>query len=276
MTDRYAIVGHPVAHSKSPQIHALFARETHQDMSYERLLAPVDGFHGAMEAFRRSGAKGGNVTLPFKLEAFTYANDLTERARLAGAVNTLRFDGDRILGDNTDGIGLCADLAKNQQVVLTGARILILGAGGAARGVVGPLLAARPAQLAITNRTHSRAEEVADAFAAMSESTVTPLTLAELPTQRFDLIINATSASLAKDLPPVPVSCFDDGALAYDMMYGVGQTPFMLLAATAGARTADGLGMLVEQAAEAFHVWRGVRPSTGPVIAHLREQLRQA
>lgn len=276
MTDRYAIVGHPVAHSKSPQIHALFARETGQDMSYERLLAPVDDFRNAIEIFRQSGAKGANVTLPFKLEAFRYASELSERSRLAGAVNTLRFDDEAIWGDNTDGIGLCDDLTKNLRVVLTGARILIIGAGGAARGVVGPLLTAEPSQLAITNRTHARAEEIADAFAAVGKTQVAALSLAQLPAQRFDLVINATSASLAEDLPPVPVSCFGEAALAYDMMYGIGQTPFLALAEKAGARTADGLGMLVEQAAESFHIWRGVRPATAPVIERLRADLRTA
>jgi shikimate dehydrogenase len=276
MTDRYAIVGHPVAHSKSPQIHALFARETGQDMNYERLLAPLDGFREAIEAFRLSGARGANVTLPFKLDAARYATEVSERARAAGAVNTLRFDADKIIGENTDGVGLCTDLTKNLGVTLAGSRILMIGAGGAARGVIGPLLAAKPKQLAITNRTQSRAEDVAGLFSGSAGASPIALSLQQLPAHRFDLIINATSASLAESLPPVPVSCFDEGAFAYDMMYGIGQTPFLALASSAGAKTADGLGMLVEQAAEAFSIWRGVRPSTAPVINHLRAQLQQA
>lgn len=273
MTDRYAIVGHPVAHSKSPQIHALFARETGQDINYDRLLAPLGGFLDAIEAFRLSGARGANVTLPFKLDAARYATEVSERARVAGAVNTLRFDADKIIGENTDGVGLCTDLKKNFGVTLAGSRILMVGAGGAARGVIGPLLAAEPAQLAITNRTHSRAEEVAGLFANATGTPPVALTLQQLPSHRFDLIINATSASLAESLPPVPVSCFGESTFAYDMMYGVGRTPFMALACSAGARAADGLGMLVEQAAEAFFIWRGIRPSTAPVIDRLRSQL---
>jgi len=268
MTDRYAIIGHPVAHSKSPEIHAMFARETGQDLTYERLLAPLDGFHQAVEQFRLEGARGANVTVPFKLDAFRYASELTVRARLAGAVNTLRFDADRIVGDNTDGVGLCADLVNNLGVVLSGARILMVGAGGAARGVIGPLLAANPAQLVITNRTYQRAEEVARQFDG--DRRPVAMTLQQLPAQRFDVVVNATSASLSDSLPLIPVSCFDAGSLAYDMMYGIGQTPFLTLASQAGARTADGLGMLVEQAAEAFFVWRGVRPATLPVIKQLR------
>ncbi len=244
----------------------MFARETGQDLTYERLLAPLDGFHQVVEQFRRDGARGANVTVPFKLDAFHYAGELTDRARLAGAVNTLRFDADRIVGDNTDGAGLYADLVNNLGVVLSGARILVVGAGGAARGVIGPLLAAKPAQLVITNRTAHRAEEVARQF----DGGPIALTLQQLPAQRFDVVVNATSASLSDSMPPIPVSCFDAGSLAYDMMYGIGQTPFLALASQAGARTADGLGMLVEQAAEAFFVWRGVRPATLPVIQRLR------
>jgi len=272
MTDRYAVIGHPVAHSRSPEIHAAFARATAQAMTYERLLAPLDGFHVAVDAFRASGARGANVTLPFKLEAYRYANELTERARQAGAVNTLKFDGARILGDNTDGVGLCRDIVNNLKVPLVGARILLIGAGGAAHGVIGPLLSAGPQQVAITNRTFSKADEIARHFSSLGP--VKAIRLEDLATENFDILINATSASLAGNLPPVPESCLQPGVLAYDMMYGKGQTPFMALAHAAGARTEDGLGMLVEQAAEAFFVWRGVRPATASVIAQLRAQLR--
>ena len=272
MTDRYAVIGHPIAHSRSPEIHASFARETQQPISYERVLAPLDGFVNTVDEFRKGGGCGANVTLPFKIEAFQYASELTARARQAGAVNTLRFDGTHILGDNTDGIGLCRDIVDNLKVPLAGARILLLGAGGAARGVIGPLLAAAPQSIAISNRTASKAEEVAALFESLGP--VSAITAAELATQRFDIVINATSASLADSLPPVPATCFQPGALAYEMLYGKGQTPFMSLATGAGARAADGLGMLVEQAAEAFLVWRGMRPATAGVLAQLRAQLR--
>lgn len=268
MTDRYAVIGHPVAHSRSPEIHAAFARATGQAIIYERLLAPRDGFYATVETFRASGARGANVTLPFKLEAYQYANELTERARQAGAVNTLKFDGMRILGDNTDGIGLCRDIVDNLKVPLGGARILVIGAGGAARGVIGSLLFAGPQMLAIANRTFSKAEEIANHFSRLGK--VKAIAPTELIGERFDVLINATAASLADDLPALPVTCFQPGALAYDMMYGKGQTSFLALAAGAGARTEDGLGMLVEQAAEAFFVWREVRPATASVLAQLR------
>jgi shikimate dehydrogenase len=268
MTDRYAVIGHPVAHSRSPEIHAAFALETGQAMVYERLLAPLDGFHAAVEAFRAGGACGASVTLPFKLEAYRYANELTERARQAGALNTLKFDGARILGDNTDGVGLCRDIVDNLKVPLSGARILLIGAGGAARGVIGPLLSAGPQRVVITNRTFSKAGEIMKHFSSLGPVEAIPP--GDLTAQRFDILINATSASLADSLPPVPVACFQPGVLAYDMMYGKGHAAFMVLAASAGARTADGLGMLVEQAAEAFFVWRGMRPATFSVLAQLR------
>lgn len=270
MTDRYAVIGHPVAHSRSPEIHASFAHETGQAIIYERLLAPLDGFCAAVEAFRAGGARGANVTLPFKLEAYRYANELSDRARQAGAVNTLKFDGARILGDNTDGVGLCRDIVDNLKVPLAGARVLLIGAGGAARGVIGPLLSAGPQRVTLINRTFSKADEIAKHFSSIGP--VEAVTPRGLTMQRFDILINATSASLAGSLPPVPVECFQPGVLAYDMMYGNGQTPFMALAERAGARTADGLGMLVEQAAEAFFVWRGVRPSTTGVLAQLRSK----
>ncbi len=268
MTDRYVVIGHPIAHSRSPEIHAAFARETGQAMSYQRMLAPLDGFQVTVEAFRASGGRGANVTLPFKLEAFRYANELTERARQAGAVNTLKFHGAQILGDNTDGVGLCKDIVVNLKMPLAGARILVIGAGGAARGVIGPILSAAPQGVAITNRTFSKAVELANHFSNLGP--VSAIRADDLPTRQFDIVINATSASLAGSALLVPALIFRPGALAYDMMYGKSQTPFMVLAASAGARTADGLGMLVEQAAEAFFVWRGVRPATAAVIAQMR------
>jgi len=237
-------------------------------MIYERLLAPLDGFLATVDAFRASGGRGANVTLPFKLEACRYAHQLTERARQAGAVNTLTFDGERIFGDNTDGVGLCRDIVDNLKVPIAGAHILLIGAGGAARGVLGPLLSAGAHLVAIANRTTARADELAKHFSALGPVSV--ISPGELPAQHFDILINATSASIAGELPPVPAACIHPGALAYDMMYGKGETPFMALAASAGARTADGLGMLVEQAAEAFFVWRGVRPATGAVVAQMR------
>ncbi|MDP3420595.1 MAG: shikimate dehydrogenase [Thiobacillus sp.] len=264
MTDRYAVFGHPIAHSKSPQIHAAFARQTVQDMTYEAILAPKDGFADSVAAFIAAGGRGANVTVPFKEEAFRLAGRLSSRAERAGAVNTLRFDADGIFGDNTDGAGLVADLTRNLGCVLAGKRVLLVGAGGAARGVIEPLLAQQPAEVVIANRTVSRAQELAALFGhGVSASGFDAL---DTP---FDLVINATAASLAGELPPLPPRVFTAATLAYDMMYGR-DTPFLDFARSHGAATADGLGMLVEQAAEAFTLWRGVRPDTAPVIAALR------
>jgi shikimate dehydrogenase len=264
MTDRYAVFGHPIAHSKSPLIHAAFARQTGQDMTYEAILAPQDGFADSVAAFVAAGGCGANVTVPFKEAAFKMAQRLSPRAERAGAVNTLSFTADGILGDNTDGAGLVADLTRNLHCALSAKRILLLGAGGAARGVIEPLLDQQPATLVIANRTLSRAEELATLFghgirASTFEAADTP----------FDVVINATAASLAGELPPLSPRIFGADTLAYDMMYGR-DTPFLDFARAHGAVTADGLGMLVEQAAEAFYLWRGVRPDTAPVIASLR------
>ncbi|MES2368426.1 MAG: shikimate dehydrogenase [Pseudomonadota bacterium] len=264
MTDRYAVFGHPIAHSKSPQIHTAFARQTGQDMTYEAILAPLDGFANSVAAFIAAGGRGANVTVPFKEEAFRLASRLSPRAQRAGAVNTLMFDADGILGDNTDGAGLVADLTRNLLCTIVGKRVLLLGAGGAARGVIEPLLDQQPAALVIANRTVSRAEELAELFGR--DVRACSFDAADTP---FDLVINATAASLAGDLPPLSPRVFTPDTLAYDMMYGR-DTPFLDFARTHGARTADGLGMLVEQAAEAFYLWRGVRPDTAPVIASLR------
>lgn len=264
MTDRYAVFGHPIAHSKSPQIHAAFARQTGQDMTYEAILAPKEGFADSVAAFVAAGGRGANVTVPFKEAAFRLAGRLSPRAERAGAVNTLRFDADGILGDNTDGAGLVADLTRNLGCVLAGKRVLLLGAGGAARGVIEPLLGQQPAAVVIANRTVSRAQDLAALFghgvrASGFDALDTP----------FDLVVNATAASLAGELPPLSPRVFGAVTLAYDMMYGR-DTPFLDFARSHGAATADGLGMLVEQAAEAFYLWRDVRPDTAPVIAALR------
>ena len=264
MTDRYAVFGHPIAHSKSPQIHAAVARETGQDMRYDAILAPLDGFAQSLAQFTAAGGRGANVTVPFKEEAFRLADRLTPRAQRAGAVNTLVFDADGMLGDNTDGAGLVADLTRNLQQPLAGKRILLVGAGGAARGVIEPLLEQAPAELVIANRTVSRAQHLAELF----DGRVKACSFDALDTP-FDVVVNATAASLAGELPPLPPLVFNPGTLAYDMMYGR-DTPFLAFARTHGADTADGLGMLVEQAAEAFFLWRGVRPDTASVIAALR------
>lgn len=270
MTDRYAVIGNPIAHSRSPEIHAAFARQTGQDMCYERILGPLDGFAAAVDSFRAAGGRGMNVTLPFKLEAFAYSPRRTPRAEAAGAVNTLRFDDGSVLGDNTDGAGLAHDLTRNLGLRLSGARILLLGAGGAAQGVVLPLLEHRPACLVVANRTRDKAAAIASMF--RDNGPVSGCGLAELTGRRFDVVVNATSAAIGGAAPDFCPDIFADGAFAYEMMYGKGETPFLSLARGAGAGGwADGLGMLVEQAAESFLLWRGVRPDTGPVLAMLRQ-----
>ena len=268
--DRYGVFGNPIGHSKSPQIHALFAAQTGQALSYESLLAPLDDFPGFARAFFREGL-GANVTVPFKEQAYRLADQLTERARRAGAVNTLKKLADgRLLGDNTDGAGLVGDL-RNAGVTLAGRRILLLGAGGAVRGALEPLLAQRPAMLLIANRTRAKAEQLAAEFAALGP--LAACGFAELH-EPVDLIVNGTSASLGGELPPLAPGLIVPGrTFCYDMMYGARPTPFCQWAAALGADTRDGLGMLVEQAAEAFELWRGVRPDTAPVLAELRRQL---
>ncbi len=266
MPDSYAVFGNPIAHSKSPLIHAAFARQTGQDLTYSALLAPLDGFAEAVAAFRRDGGKGANVTVPFKEQAHALATRHTPRALAAGAVNTLLFEADAILGDNTDGAGLVRDLLVNLGREIAGKRVLLMGAGGAARGVVLPLLEQHPASLFIVNRTGEKAASLARTFGAPGN--LGGGGYAELQ-GAFDIVVNATAASLAGDLPPLPDTVFAPAALAYDMMYGR-DTPFLAFARERGALTADGLGMLVEQAAEAFNLWRGVRPETAPVIHALR------
>jgi shikimate dehydrogenase len=272
--DQYCVFGNPVAHSKSPDIHAAYAAQTGQQLRYEKRLAPVDGFAEAVRAFMAEGGKGANVTVPFKLEAHKLSSALTVRAQAAGAVNTLVFGADgSITGDNTDGAGLVADIVHNAGVAIAGKRVLLLGAGGAARGVVLPILEHRPAALAIANRTVSTAEALVEQFGALAGPGVLSACGFAGVQGAFDIVINATSASLSADLPPVPASVFASGALALDMMYGAKPTVFMEFAARHGAVTRDGLGMLVEQAAEAFQVWRGVRPQTAEVLRQLRAGL---
>lgn len=266
VTDRYAVFGNPVTHSRSPRIHALFAAQTGQDMNYEALLAPIGGFATAVAAFAAAGGRGANVTVPFKEEAFRLATQYSARAQAAGAVNTLSFEAQGICGDNTDGAGLVRDLVANLGIPIRGKRVLLLGAGGAARGVVLPLMNESPACLVIANRTADKASQLATAFAG-----TTGCGFAALAGLSFDLIVNATSASLADARLPLPDEVFAPGCLAYEMLYGR-NTPFMAQAQAAGATTADGLGMLVEQAAEAFFIWRGIRPDTGPVLAQLRRE----
>ena len=263
MRDRYAVIGNPVAHSRSPEIHAEFARATGQAIDYERIEAPVHGFHAAVEAFRKAGGKGLNVTVPFKEAAFRYCSRPSPRAARAEVVNTLVFDGSEVLGDTTDGAGLVADLVRNIGLDLKGRSVLLMGAGGAAQGVVQPLLEAGIANLLIANRTVSRATRLGERFG------VAACGYDALQGEAFDLVVNATSAGLANEAPGLPDSAFRAGTLAYDMVYGR-ETPFLAQARRAGARTSDGLGMLVEQAAESFFVWRGVRPPTRPVLERLR------
>lgn len=271
--DHYVVIGNPVAHSKSPYIHATFAAQTAQALDYQRLLAPLDGFAASVQAFRQQGGKGANVTVPFKLDACALATQLTTRAAAAGAVNTLRFDDDKILGDNTDGIGLVTDIVRNAGVQLQGKRILLLGAGGAARGSLLPILEQLPAELVIANRTLSKAQELQQlAQQYLPQIPVFARTFFDVD-GHFDVIINATSASLQDDVPPLAGSLFDTGTLAYDLMYAAQPTAFLRFAATHGAQCRDGLGMLVEQAAEAFFIWRGVRPDTLTVLADLRQAL---
>ncbi len=272
LNDRYVVIGNPIAHSKSPQIHARFAEQTSQSLQYDRLLAPLDAFDQTVKSFIAAGGRGANVTVPFKLDAFRAATQLSARARAAEAVNTLRFDAGEIFGDNTDGVGLVRDIVHNAKFAISGKTVLLLGAGGAARGVIQALLAESPSQLIIANRTPERASELVEQFAHEANGLLQASSFADLKLN-FDLIINATSASLASELPSVPASIFASQSFVYDMMYSSHPTLFMQLAESHGAMTRDGLGMLVEQAAESFFVWRGVRPETTSVYQWLRTQL---
>jgi len=261
MTDQYAVIGNPIGHTKSPLIHGMFAQATGQDMAYTAIEGPIGGFARAADAFRAAGGRGMNVTAPFKLDAFTYATGRSQRAELAGAVNALKFEGDRVLAENFDGVGLVRDATHNLACAMRGKRVLLLGAGGAARGALLPFLEQQPALLVIANRTLAKAKDLA------AQGEARGMGYQELVGQQFDIVFNATSASLRAELPPVPATVFAPGCLAYELAYGKGMTPFLRLARSAGARQlADGVGMLVEQAAEAFAWWRGVRPETGAVI----------
>lgn len=272
MTDGYAVFGNPVEHSRSPDIHARFARQTGQDLSYGRQRVEPGAFKITADAFFLAGGKGLNITLPFKIDAFHYAQQLTARAQLAGAVNTLALrQDDLVLGDNTDGAGLVRDITANLRWRISGKKLLVLGAGGAVRGVLAPLLAENPAAVVIANRTAEKAHALAGAFAG--QGLVEGCGFADLAGRQFDMVINGTSASLAGDLPPLPDNLLAPDACCYDMMYGKDPTIFMRWAGSRHAATADGLGMLVEQAAEAFYLWRGVRPETAPVIAWLRSDV---
>ncbi len=272
MSDKYAVLGNPIAHSKSPLIHSAFAKQTSQDISYEAILAPLDGFKKTLQRLIDDGYKGVNVTVPFKFEAYDACHQHTDRAFVAGAVNTLSFNGGHVAGDNTDGAGLVRDITANLGHVLQGAQILILGAGGAAQGVLQPLVEAMPAGITIVNRNVEKAHLMVQRLAI--EQSICNISVLEFTAlnQAYDVIINATSAGLTGSALPIPDMVFGNKTLAYDMMYGR-ETPFMAQARAAGTQVADGLGMLVEQAAEAFSIWRGVRPDTQPVLQQLRQFL---
>jgi shikimate dehydrogenase len=266
MTDRYAVIGNPIGHTKSPLIHGFFAEQTGQDMEYTAFEAPIGGFASKIDEFRRSGGLGLNITAPFKLDAFDYATELSQRAKLAGAVNAMKFSGDRVVAENFDGVGLTNDIQLNLKFPMKLRRVLLLGAGGAARGAILPFLEQLPGELIIVNRTISKAQGLVERFSPYGTlRAVGYEALAGLGP--FDLVINATSASLRGELPPVPAESFAPGCLAYELAYGKGLTPFLRVAREAGAGPiADGVGMLVEQAAEAFEWWRGIRPATLPMI----------
>jgi len=271
--DSYLVFGNPIAHSKSPLIHTMFAQQTQQHMQYQKQLVALDAFAETVQRFMLEGGRGANVTVPFKLEAYALAHQLTERAALAGAVNTLHFVDGLILGDNTDGAGLVRDIVVNAARPIRGLRVLLLGAGGAARGALSPLLAEAPARLVVANRTLSKAEELVQLAlqGGQVQTSIEAQTGAQL-SEAFDVIINATSASLSGDVPPLPTIVFAPGCLAYDMMYGNEATSFMQFAAQQGVQTRDGLGMLIEQAAEAYYIWRSVRPNTKTVFDALNRQ----
>lgn len=270
--DQYAVMGNPINHSKSPRIHSLFAEQTGQILEYIAIQVDQGGFSQAVGNFDAAGGKGLNITVPFKQEAWERVTERSERAERAGAVNTIKFEGKTIFGDNTDGVGLVRDLVENNGVVLQDKRILLMGAGGAARGVLAPLLEQQPASITIANRTVDKAVELANNFSDLGN--ITGSGYEDLAGQQFDIIINATAASLQGELPPLPGSILADNACCYDMMYGAEPTIFMQWASEHdAAKVLDGLGMLVSQAAESFFIWRGIRPDTKTVIAQLRSEM---
>ncbi|MCX7095532.1 MAG: shikimate dehydrogenase [Methylobacter sp.] len=276
LPDRYAVFGHPIKHSKSPRIHRMFAEQTGQTLDYSAVEVPAEQFETAVAAFFAEGGKGLNCTVPLKELAWRYAEHKTERAQLSKAVNTLALQADgSILGDNTDGIGLVSDLTVNRGIALAGIRILILGAGGASRGIISPILEQLPQTLVIANRTEDKAVKLAAEFQA--KATITGCGFDGLENQQFDLILNATSASLSGQLPPLPVGLLAAGGNCYDLAYGNEPTAFVRWGReNHAANSLDGLGMLVEQAAEAFFIWRGVRPATPPVIELLDSERQKA
>lgn len=270
--DRYAVIGNPIAHSKSPQIHTAFAEQTGEQLIYTAELVEVGAVENFVKHFAANNGKGLNVTVPFKQDAFQIATELSPRAQRAGAVNTLKLQGEVIYGDTTDGVGLLNDLTNNHLLELKNKRILIVGAGGAVRGVLEPLLLSQPQQLVIANRTLSKAQQLAQDFSSFGA--ISASSFEAVAGQQFDLVINGTSASLAGELPPLPEQLFTAQSCAYDMMYGAQPTAFLSWAAQQGAvHCYDGLGMLVEQAAESFYIWRKKRPETRGVIEQLRSQL---
>jgi len=270
--DQYAVMGNPIEHSKSPTIHGLFAQQTGQQLNYEKMAVPIDGFIDALNEFQNKGGKGLNITVPFKEQAWQWLDDKSQRAELAGAVNTLIFSEQGCRGENTDGIGLVTDLLKNNKAVLKDKKILVLGAGGAVRGVLGPLLEQCPEQIVVANRTESKADKLATLFSPFGN--IRACGYDGLADQSFDWVINGTSASLKNELPAVPASIVGATTCVYDMMYGNQMTPFNQWAEKNGAeQVIDGLGMLVEQAAESFYLWRGVRPDTVSVMDALRSGL---
>lgn len=268
---RFAVMGNPVKHSKSPQIHAAFGAQTGISLEYTAIQVDPGGFQQAVDNFRANGGRGLNITVPYKVEAFHYADRCHSRASQAGAVNTLIFDADAVIGDNTDGTGLVTDITRNLGIPIEDQSVLLVGAGGAARGVLATIQAAAPSRIVLANRTVDKARLLAEQFRAGVE--VTGCGFDDLAGERFDIIINATSASLTGDVPPLPVEIVTPRTLVYDMMYSAEQTAFNAWASRLGARqTADGVGMLVEQAAEAFLLWHGVRPQTAAVINSLRDR----
>jgi shikimate dehydrogenase len=271
--DRYAVIGHPIEHSRSPAIHRMFAEQTGERIDYQKLLAPIDGFEQAIRQWFRQGGRGLNVTLPFKLEAFALAGRATERARAAGAANLLAWGAEGLFADNTDGAGLVRDIEHRLRLPIKGASVLLLGAGGASRGVLKPIIDAGAARLHIANRSPARASGLATEFGALAGHRITAGDLRSTP-RGIDLVINATSSGLASGDSPIDAEAFAGATLAYDMVYGAEATPFMRAARQAGtAVVSDGLGMLVEQAAESFLIWRGVRPESEPVYLALRAEL---
>lgn len=272
--DDYAVMGNPISHSKSPSIHALFADQTKQSILYTAIHVDIGGFNQAVGNFAAASGKGLNITVPFKQEAWALVNERSERAERAGAVNTIKIMDDGMLfGDNTDGVGLVNDLIINHSIELKGKTILLMGAGGAARGVLIPLLKQKPASLFIANRTPDKAKDLADDFS--DAGNISGGGYDAITDLKFDIVINATAASLQGDLPPLPDSLLNDNASCYDMMYSAKPTPFMLWATQHKAlKVLDGLGMLVEQAVESFFIWRGVKPETKSIIETLRKELQ--